>query len=81
MICRCKSYMKKLCSMKVKDDLDFSMTISCPDENGDTSCFNKRITSNTEFSLIKALGVILAVGSTIWMLCFLCSLCSVFKKK
>ena len=82
MMCKLKSCIKKLCSMKVKDDLDFSMTVTC-EEDGlpEASCFEKRISSRTEFSLLKALGVLMIAGVCIWVLCFLCSLCSVLKKK
>lgn len=67
---KCCSAMKKLCSMKIKDNLDFGMTITAEDENGgEAVCFNKRIKSDTEFSLVKTLGVIAAIVVTISLAC------------
>lgn len=82
MMCKVKSCAKKLCSMKVKDDLDFTVSLTA-DEDGahESTCFEKRITSKTEFSLMKALSALMIAGVCIWALCFLCSLCSVLKKK
>ncbi len=70
----CKSCMKKLCSMKVKDSLNFSMKISCDD---DTPCFDKTISSESEFNLLKTFGVAMLIGAGITVLCALGSL---FKK-
>ena len=69
--------------MRVKDKLDFSMKLTAPDENSgeDKVCFDKSIKSETDFSLTKALSALLIAGVCIWVLCFLWSLCSVFKKK
>ena len=82
-ICKIKSCAKKLCSMRVKDKLDFNLKLTAPDENSgnDTVCFDKSIKSETDCSLTKALSALLAVGVCVWMLCFLWSLCSLFKKK
>ena len=81
MMCKLKDCAKKLRSMKIKDDLDFSMSITSGESDGETVYFDKKIKSNTEFSLTKALCVMLMAGACIWVLCFLWSLCSVFKKK
>ena len=70
----CKSCIQKLRSMKVKDSLDFSMKITCDD---DTPCFDKTIRSESEFNLLKTLGVAMLVGAGISLLCALGSL---FKK-
>ena len=69
-----KSRLKKLCSMKVKDSLSFSMKISCDDG---TPCFDKTISSESEFNLIKTFGIAMLIGAGVTLLC---SLGSVFKK-
>lgn len=75
--------MKKLCSMKVKDDMDFSFSVTAKEgEDGQEKiCFGKRIKSNTEFSLVKALGIIAAVALGIKLICTLCSVCSLGMNK
>lgn len=82
-MCKIKSCVQKLCSMRVKDKLDFSLKLTAPDEisGEDAVCFDKSIKSETDCSLTKALCALLTVGVCIWLLCFLWSLCSVFKKK
>ena len=76
---KCCSMLKKLCSMKIKDDLDFSMTVTAEDDNGsgEETCFNKRIKSNTELSLVKTLGAIAAI---IIVISTACSVCCCLKK-
>ena len=81
MMSKLKDCAKKLCSMKVRDNLDFSMSITADEGDLETVYFDKKIKSNTEFSLAKALCVMLMAGACIWVLCFLWSLCCVFKKK
>lgn len=79
---KCCSLFKKLCSAKIKDDIDISMTITAGDnENDDTDktpCFTKRIKSSSEFSLLKALGVFATV---MVVLSSACGICQCFKKK
>ena len=77
--CKCKNAIKKLCSMKVKDSLDFKMTVSCKDSDSaeESECFTKTIKSDSEFSLMKTFGAIMIVGGGISLIC---SLCSLFKK-
>ena len=81
--CKFTDCMKKLCSMKVKDDMDFSFSITAKDgeDEAEKVCFGKRIKSNTEFSLVKALGILAAVILGIKLICTLCSLCSIGAKK
>ena len=81
MMSKLKDCAKKLCSMKVRDNLDLSMSITADEGDLETVYFDKKIKSNTEFSLAKALCVMLMAGACIWVLCFLWSLCCVFKKK
>lgn len=80
-MCCVRSCIKKLCSMKIKDDLDFSMSLTADEDDGEKVYFDKKIKSNTEFSLCKALGAMLVAGVCVWVLCFLWSLCCIFKKK
>lgn len=70
----CKSCMKKLCSAKVKDSFSFSMKVTSDD---DTSCFDKTISSQTEFNLVKTLSALMIIGAAISLIC---AVCSVFKK-
>lgn len=79
MLCKLKKCADKLCSMKVKDDLSFSMTVTSSEDDGtEQTCFYKKINGNTEFKLMKALAAIAAVGL---VMSLLCSLCSLIKKK
>ena len=55
---KCCAVFKKLCSMKIKDDLDFGMSVVSDDGS---VCFEKRIKSTTEFDLMKTLAVLAAV--------------------
>lgn len=82
-LCKAKKCMRKLCSMRVKDSVDLSLTIeSEKNAEGDREpCFEKRIRSDTDFNLVKALSVLMAVGVCISLLCLVCSLCSLPKKK
>ncbi len=77
MLCKVKDCASKLCSMKVKDSLDLSMSITSKDKkDGLTSnCFYKKITSDTEFNLMKMLAAGAAVALTVSMMCVLCSNC------
>lgn len=79
-MCKCKSALGKLCSMKVKDSLDFKMTVTSDsgDGSGETECFSKTIKSDSDFSLIKTVGILMLIGGGISLLC---SMCSFFKKK
>lgn len=78
-LAKLKSCTDKLCSMKVKDNLDFSMTVTSKNDSGeDEDCFYKKITSNTEFSLLKIAAVAAAMGLA---LSLICSVCSMTKKK
>ena len=72
-----KGYANKLCSMKVKDDFSFSMTVSADDEGNKSNCFYKKISSSTEFNLVKGLAIVAAVGIVIGLIC---STCSAMKK-
>ena len=79
MMCKLKACADKLCSMKVSDKLDFSMTVSSKDDGGnEENCFYKKISSDTEFQLLKALALTAAVGVTVALVC---SACSMMKKK
>ena len=72
---KCCSLFKKLCSARVKDSLDFNMSVVLDD--GEV-CFDKSIKSNTDFSLMKTLGaaaVIIAVISAV------CAVCGCLKNK
>ena len=65
-----KGWECKLCSMKVKDNLDFSMTVTSKNDGGsDAPCFEKRITSNTEFELVKLVWIVALVGTVIGVIC------------
>lgn len=75
-VCKCKNAMQKLCSMKIRDSLDFKMSITCSedDEMCDNECFTKTISSTSEFSLIKTLGAFMLIGGAISLICALCSI-------
>ena len=64
---------RKLCGMKVKDDLDFKMSVISDDGS---VCFDKRIKSNTEFSLMKTLAILAAL---IFIMSAACSLCRIIR--
>lgn len=76
-MCKCKSYLKKLSSLTLKDSLDFSMTVSSSDSENSKPCFNKSIKSNSEFNLMKTVGVIMLIVGGFSLMC---SICSLFKK-
>lgn len=73
-MCGCIS---RLCSMRVKDSMDISIEVAPPEG---APCLTKRIKSDGEFMLMKGLGMLLAVGAALSLLCLFCSLCSRAKR-
>ena len=72
----CKTCLKKLGSLRVKDSLDFSMSVG--PEGSSSPCFSKSIKSDSEFNLLKTVGVMMLIvgGFTL-----VGSVCSLVKKK
>ncbi len=66
MMCKMKDCMKKLCSMKVRDNFDFSMSLTDTDGG---NCFSKTMKSDTEFSLVKCLIGLIALGVAMSAIC------------
>ena len=67
-----KGCLKKLKALKVKDSMDFSMTVDAGD--GSTPCFSKSIKSSSEFNLLKTVGALLLIAGGFSLVCSICSL-------
>ena len=83
MLCKIKDCANKLCSTKLTDSLDFSMSVTSRDKKDGSlnNCFYKRITSDTEVNVAKMLIAVGAVGLTAAMVCALCCAMGNNKKK
>ena len=73
---KCGNMLDKLCSLKIRDSLDFKMSVIGKDENGsgEVEYCNKQIKDSSEYSLVRALGVAAAIGIGISLICSVCSL-------
>ena len=71
---KCCSVFKKLCSMKVKDDLDLKMSVISDDGS---VCFDKQIKSSGSFELMKTVAALAAI---VLIMSAACSLCRCIKK-
>ncbi len=69
MMCKAKDCMKKLCDMKMRDNLDFSVSLG--DGKGG-SCFSKSFKSDTEFSVVKCVAALAAMGIAMSAICCAC---------
>ncbi len=66
MMCKAKECAKNLCSIKVKDNLDFSMSLT---DDCEGNFFSKSIKSDSEFSLVKFLAVLMLLGVAMSGIC------------
>ena len=67
-----KNCLKKLKALKVRDSMDFSMTVDAGD--GSSPCFSKSIKSSSEFNIMKTVGVLLLIAGGFSLVCSICSL-------
>ncbi len=67
-----KSCLCRLCSAKIKDCFD--MSISVGDETGEAPCFQKKIKCKTEFGLATILLVGSAIFVSVSLMHFICKL-------
>lgn len=75
-LCKCESLLKKLCSARIRSDLDLKMSVVGKGENGEDEVeyCAKRIKDDSECELVRALGVAAAMCIGISLICSVCSL-------
>lgn len=74
--CKCGSMLKDLCAIKIRNSLDLKMSVVGKSDDGSSEVeyCNKHINDSSEFSLIRTLGVVAAIGVGISLICSVCSL-------
>jgi hypothetical protein len=68
--------LKKLCSLRIRDSLDFKMSVVGKDESGsgEVEYCAKQIKSDSEYELVRTLGIVAAVCVCVSLVCSVCSL-------
>jgi hypothetical protein len=68
--------LKKLCSLRIRDSLDFKMSVVGKDEgdSGEVEYCTKQIKSDSEYELVRSLGIVAAVCVCVSLVCSVCSL-------